>query len=46
MFKIKIRIDRIGIYVQGTCAKPVFVKAYWRVRNGKKEFVKAHYRNR
>jgi len=46
MFKITIRIDRIGIYAQGTSAKLVRVKAYWRIRNGKKEFVRSYYRKK
>jgi len=34
----------ICISVPGTSARPVFVRSYWRVRNGKKEFVRAHWR--
>lgn len=34
----------ICISVAGTCARAVFVRSYWRVRNGKKEFVRAHWR--
>ena len=36
----------IGILMQGESAKPVRVRSYWRVRNGRKEFVRAHYRRR
>ena len=36
----------IGILMQGVSAKPVRVRSYWRVRNGRKEFVRAHYRRR
>jgi len=46
MLKINIYFDRIGIYVQGTSAKFVRVKAYWRIRNGKKEFVRSYYRKK
>ena len=36
----------IDILMQGVSAKPVLVRFYWRVRNGRKEFVRAHYRRR
>ena len=35
-----------GSMAQGANAKPVYVRAHWRVRNGKKYFVKAYYRTR
>ena len=34
----------VGIIVQGARAKRVRIRAYKRVRNGKTEFVKAHWR--
>lgn len=34
----------VGIFVQGTSVRRVRVHAYKRVRNGKTEFVKAHWR--
>ena len=45
---MSIRVGQvfIGILMQGVSAKPVYVRSYWRVRNGKKEFVRAHYRKR
>lgn len=36
----------IGSEAQGAKAKTVFVRAHWRVRNGKKHFVRAYYRLR
>ena len=36
----------IGSGAQGAMAKAVFVRAHWRVRNGKKHYVRAHYRQR
>lgn len=33
-----------GIFVQGTSARRVRVRSYWRIRLGKKEHVKAHWR--
>lgn len=35
----------ICFYVPGTYGSPVFVRAYWRRRNGRKEFVRAHWRH-
>ena len=44
---IKINKVVIGIALQGSCAKkPVFVRSYTRVRNGRKEYVRAYYRKR
>ena len=40
---LKVRI-LVGILVQGTSARRVRIHAYKRVRNGKTEFVKAHWR--
>lgn len=34
----------VGIFVRGTSAKRVRVRAYKRVRNGKTQLVKAHWR--
>ena len=34
----------IQIYAQGAEDRPVHVRAYYRVRNGRKEFVRAHWR--
>lgn len=34
----------VGIFVQGTSVRRVRVRSYWRVRNGKKVFVRAHWR--
>jgi hypothetical protein len=34
----------ILLCVQGTYGTPVFVRAYWRRRSGRKEFVRAHWR--
>ena len=42
MHKITIHV---GISVQGTSAKRVRVHAFKRVRNGKIEYVKAHWRH-
>lgn len=36
----------IGILMQGVSAKAIRVRSYWRRRNGRKEFVRAHYRKR
>ena len=36
----------ICITVLGTDAKPVYVRSYWRVQNGKRVQVKAHWRKR
>ena len=36
----------IGSKAQGAEAKTVHVRAHWRVRNGKKHYVRAHYRHR
>ena len=35
-----------GSKAQGAKAKPVYVRAHWRVRNGIKHYVKAHFRYR
>ena len=42
MFKIERIL--VGILVQGASARRVRIHAYKRVRNGKTEFVKAHWR--
>ena len=34
----------VGFIVQGAVARRVRVRSYWRVRNGKKEHVKSHWR--
>ena len=39
------KVILVGIVVQGTSAKRVRVRAFKRVRNGKTEFVKAHWRH-
>ena len=45
--KMRITITlQLGSKAQGAKAKPVYVRAHWRVRNGKKHYVKAHYRYR
>ena len=36
----------IGILMQGVSAKAIRVRSYWRRRNGKKVFVRTHYRKR
>ena len=36
----------ICVTVQGTDARPVYVRSYWRVQNGKRVHVKAHWRKR
>ena len=34
-----------GISLQGRRAKGVFVKAYYRIRQGVRQFVRAHFRH-
>jgi hypothetical protein len=34
----------VGIFVQGASVRRVRVHSFWRVRNGKKEYVRAHWR--
>ena len=36
----------IVIDAQGAKDRPVHVRAYYRFRNGRREFVRAHWRNR
>lgn len=43
--KITINLT-IGTLAQGAQAKAIYVRAHWRARNGKKYFVRAHYRFR
>ena len=43
---IKIEKVTVNIYAQGAEDRPVHVRAHYRVRNGRKEFVRAHLRRR
>ena len=46
--KMYIHIEKVtvNIYAQGAEDRPVHVRAHYRVRNGRKEFVRAHWRRR
>lgn len=45
-FMINIAHLIIHFTVQGISARAVHVRSYWRVQNGRKVFVKAHWRKR
>ena len=41
---INIEKVTVNIYAQGAEDRPVHVRAHYRVRNGRREFVRAHHR--